>query len=182
MKYSARGTTRSPDGPTSTTDARSASSAGGVSPIGEPVPMLPPIVAPLRISRDANCGHSWSSSGTRPSSSRSASDSVSAAPSSTVSSVTVNVRSSVQPVDRDDERGADTADVDLDAPVGAARDHRRVRVLGQQRERVGEVGGPGEPARPGSGGAAGAGAAARAASASSAGGLPSAYAASRIGR
>ena len=67
-------------GPASTTDASSASSAGGASPIGEPVPRLPPRVAPLRISRDANCGNSWSSSGTRPSSSRSISDRVSAAP------------------------------------------------------------------------------------------------------
>ena len=105
-------------------------------------------MAPLRISRDANCGHSWSSSGTRPASSRSASDSVSAAPSSTVSSVDGERAQLGEPVHRDDERSADAADVDLDAPVGAARDHRRVRVLGQQRERVGEVVRPGEPAAP----------------------------------
>ena len=73
-------TSRSPSGPASTIVASSASSAGGASPMGEPVPRLPPRVAPLRISRDANCGHSWSSSGIRPSSSRSASDRVSAAP------------------------------------------------------------------------------------------------------
>ena len=58
---------------------------GGVSPIGEPVPRLPPRVAPLRISRDANCGNSSASSGTRPASPRSISDRVSAAPMSILS-------------------------------------------------------------------------------------------------
>ena len=53
-------------GEASTTVASSASSAGGRSPIGEPVPRLPPMVAPLRISREANCGNISSSSGTAP--------------------------------------------------------------------------------------------------------------------
>ena len=49
------------------------------SPIGEPVPRLPPSVAPLRISREANCGKSSASSGTWPASPRSISDRVRAA-------------------------------------------------------------------------------------------------------
>ena len=56
VKYSDSGTVRSPLVDASTSEASSASSAGGLSPIGEPVPRLPPRVAPLRISREANCG------------------------------------------------------------------------------------------------------------------------------
>ena len=37
-----------------------------MSPMGEAVPRLPPIVARLRMSGDANCGNSSASSGTRP--------------------------------------------------------------------------------------------------------------------
>ena len=65
-----------------------------MSPIGEAVPRLPPSVAPLRISRDANCGNIWSSSGTRPASLASISDRLSAAPMSMPSRPTVNSRSS----------------------------------------------------------------------------------------
>ena len=173
VKYWSNGTTRSPFGPTSTTDARSASSAGGASPIGEPVPRLPPIVAPLRISRDANCGHSASSSGTRPSSSRSASDRVSAAPISTWSSVTANVRSSVS---RSTvmTNGARTPRMLTSTPqsvqpattiasgCSASSASASARSVGRAN-RLTRVGG-----------AAGAGAATRPASASSAGGLPKA--------
>ncbi len=97
MKYSASRTSRSPRLEASTRAASSASSAGGVSPIGEAVPRLPPSVAPLRISRDANCGHNWSSSGTRnpdPPSRASISDRLSAAPMSMLSRPTVSSRSS----------------------------------------------------------------------------------------
>ena len=48
--------------------------------MGEPVPRLPPRVAPLRISLDANCGNSSASSGSLPSSRRSISLRVRAAP------------------------------------------------------------------------------------------------------
>jgi hypothetical protein len=74
--------------------ASSASSAGVVSPMGEPVPRLPPIVAPLRISREANWGKTWSSSGSRPSRRSSTSDRLSAAPISTADSVVSKPRSS----------------------------------------------------------------------------------------
>ena len=107
--------------------------------MGEPVPRFPPSVAPLRISRDANCGHSWSSSGTRPSSSRSASDRVSAAPISMLVSPDGERAQLGQPVDGHHERGAGAAQVDLDAPVRAAGDHRGVGPVGQQRQRRPEV-------------------------------------------
>ena len=145
VKYDASGTSRSPFGPARTTDDSSASNAGGASPIGEPVPRLPPKVAPLRISRDANCGNSWSSSGTRPSSSRSASDSVSAAPISTLLVVERERAQLGQPVDGDHERRTGAPDVDLHAPVRAARHHGGVGPLGQQRDGFAEVDGPGEP-------------------------------------
>ena len=112
--------------------------------MGEPVPRLPPRVAPLRISRDANCGQSWSSSGIRPSSSRSASDRVSAAPISIAVSADVERAQLGQPVHGHHERGPGAAHVHLDAPVGAPGDHGRVRPLGQQRDRLGQVGGPDE--------------------------------------
>ena len=51
-------------------------------------------MAPLRISRDANCGNNWSSSGTRPPSRVSISDRLSAAPMSMLSRPTVSSRSS----------------------------------------------------------------------------------------
>ena len=64
------------------------------------------MVAPLRISRDANCGQTWSSSGTRPASAASTSLRVSAAPIVTRPSLVETSRSSAQPVDRDDVRAA----------------------------------------------------------------------------
>ena len=57
--------------------------------------MLPPIVAPLRISREANCGQTWSSSGIRPANASSSSLSVRAAPRVATSEVTSSWRSSV---------------------------------------------------------------------------------------
>ena len=66
VKYSLNGTVRVPSAEARTTLASRASSTGGASPIGEPVPRLPPRVAPLRISREANCGNSAASSGSRP--------------------------------------------------------------------------------------------------------------------
>ena len=112
--------------------------------MGEAVPRLPPRVAPLRISRDANCGQNWSSSGIRPSSSRSASDRVSAAPISISDRADVERAQLGQLVDGHHERGPGAAQVDLDAPVGAPGDDRGVRPLGQQRDRRGQVGGPDE--------------------------------------
>ena len=67
---------------------------GTASPIGEAVPRLPPSVAPLRISLDANCGNSPDSSGTRPSSLDSISDRLSAAPRSMPLGPAENSRSS----------------------------------------------------------------------------------------
>jgi hypothetical protein len=65
-----------------------------VSPIGEAVPRLPPNVAPFRISRDANCGNSSLSSGTRSASRASISDRLSAAPMSMRSRLAENSSSS----------------------------------------------------------------------------------------
>ena len=58
-------------------------------------------------------------------------------------------RSSAAPGSRSTatRRRPPTAQVDLDAPVGAAGDDGRVGVLGEQRERLGEVGGAGEARR-----------------------------------
>ena len=65
-----------------------------MSPMGEAVPRLPPIVARLRMSGDANCGNSSASSGTRPSRRCSTSESESAAPISMLASPTSSARSS----------------------------------------------------------------------------------------
>ena len=108
------------------------------------------MVAPLRISREANSGHTRSSSGTVSPSIASTSLSVSPAPISTTS-VGREAAQLGQPVDGDDVRRAAAAQVGLDAPVGGAGDHRRVGVLGQEGERVGEVGRAGEPRHPGRG-------------------------------
>ena len=108
------------------------------------------MVAPLRISREANCGHTWASSGTVSPSIASTSLSVSPAPIST-HAVGREAAQLGQPVDRDDVRRPASAQVGLDAPVGGAGDHRRVGVLGQQGERLGEVGRAGEPRHPGRG-------------------------------
>ena len=107
--------------------------------------MLPPMVAPLRIRREANSGHTSSSSGTAPSSPLSTSDRVSAAPTRIVVA-DHELAQLGQPVDGHGVRRPGTAQVDLDAPVGRAGDDGRVGVLGQQRERLGQVGRAGEAA------------------------------------
>ena len=95
VKYSLNGTVRVPSAEARTTLASRASRTGGASPIGEPVPRLPPRVAPLRISREANCGNRAASSGRRPRPSRrSISLSVRAAPIRISSSSTDQPRSS----------------------------------------------------------------------------------------
>ena len=95
---------RSPSREASTSVASSASSAGGVSPIGEAVPRLPPIVAPLRISRDANCGNSWREQRHPPGEpSLDLGEGQRGADLDDVVGRTSNVRSSGEPVDRDDE-------------------------------------------------------------------------------
>ncbi len=106
--------------------------------------MLPPMVAPLRISREANSGHTSSSSGTAPSSPASTSDRVSAAPTRIESSSARSSRSS-------GSRSIATA--------YAAREPRRLTSTPQsvepattvasgwsreQRQRLGQVGRPGE--------------------------------------
>jgi hypothetical protein len=65
VKYALNGTVRVPSAEARTRLASRARSTGGASPIGEPVPRLPPRVAPLRISREANCGKSAASRGSR---------------------------------------------------------------------------------------------------------------------
>ena len=110
--------------------ASRASSAGAASPMGEPVARLPPIVAPLRISREANWGNSSASRGTRPSSRRSISERVSAAPISMMSCVAeVELRSSGRRSMAMTRGGAGAAEVDLDAPVGRSGDEHGVGVL-----------------------------------------------------
>ena len=81
----------------------SASSAGGLSPMGEAVPRLPPSVAPLRISRDANCGKSSSSTGTRPARRVRSRSGSARRRSSSSSAPTAELAQLLQPVDRDDQ-------------------------------------------------------------------------------
>ena len=108
------------------------------------------MVAPLRIRRDANCGQTCASSGTVSPSQRL--DLAERQPGADLDDVAGREAAQLgQPVDRDDVRRAAPAQVGLDAPVGGAGHHRRVGVLGQEGERLGEVGGPGEPGHPGGG-------------------------------
>ncbi len=158
-----------------------------MSPIGEPVPRLPPIVAPLRISRDANCGNSSASSGTAPSSRRSISVRVSAAPISIWSSPTVRPRSSAsRSIAITESARAPRRLTSTPQSVEPATTDG-VGSFAQQLQRVGQVAGPGELAAVVA--QAGRGAAARGAAAAARGervvgrrARPSAYAASRIGR
>ncbi len=96
VKYSESATSRSPSREASTTDASRASKPGGASPMGDPVPRLPPKVAPLRMSRDANCGNNVANRGIAPSSPRSISVRLNAAPRSMVSGPTVSSRNSLR--------------------------------------------------------------------------------------
>ena len=143
------------------------------------------MVAPLRISRDANCGNISASSGTRPASRRSIS--VSAQRRADPDLVRRRRRTrAARPAGRSAtiSGGREPADVDLDAEIGRAGDELRVRPLGQQRQYVGQRRRPdelGPPAHPG-GRRRRRRRVLRAASASSSAGSPSAYAASRIGR
>ena len=128
--------------------ASRASSTGGVSPIGEPVPRLPPIVAPLRIRRDANCGqhlvqqrHPALQPALDLGEGQGGAD-LERCPRSEVSSRSSGRRSMAM------ASGAPgAAEVDLDAPVGGAGDQRGVGVLREQGERLGQVGGADELAR-----------------------------------
>ena len=119
--------------------ASRASSAGGVSPIGEPVPRLPPRVAPLRISRDANCGNTSASSGTEPASPRSISVRVSAPPRSIRCRRSRGPRSSSSRSRPMVNRARAVPDVQLDAPVGGTGHQLGVGIVGQQVEGLREV-------------------------------------------
>jgi hypothetical protein len=79
---SATGTVRSPCRLTSTSEASAASSTGSPSPAGLAVPMLPPIVAALRICGEPTVRAAAASAGSSSASSRSMVVQVTAAPMS----------------------------------------------------------------------------------------------------
>ena len=132
-----------------------------MSPIGEPVPRLPPIVARLRMSGDANCGKTWSSSGTRPARRRPISVSESAAPISIEASPIVSSRSSGSRSIAIASARPPAAQVHVDAPVGASGDDHRVGLVAHEPQRLVERCGAHEPGavgvEPGRGDGAGAG-------------------------
>ncbi len=122
----------------STMSASSAISIGALSPIGEPLATLPPIVPALRIGTDAKRSHMSGSAGCRLTSALQASSSDAPAP--------IDKRAVARGVDA--LQLVDVADVDQlgqvaellvdpQADVGRAGEHARLRVLlDQRRERI----------------------------------------------
>ena len=167
------------------TPASRARRAGGVSPIGEPVPRLPPMVARLRISREANWGNICASSGMRPSRKRSASESETLAPISTNSSVKSSVsssgmRSTATTSGSRRPRMLTSTPQSVDPATSTAAGFSASRVTASSSV-AGRTNRPSGRSRS-VGTASGAGRSRRRATASSCSGEPSEYAASRIGR
>ena len=130
---------RSPAAETSTSWASSASSTGMLSPIGLAVPRLPPRVAALRMSREANCGTSDGQQRHAPV--EPTLDLGQAQRGADLEGV-VGLHQGAQlgqPVDGDGQSGPVVAQVQLDTPVGGAGQQLGLRPFREQRERLVEA-------------------------------------------
>ena len=109
--------------------------------MGEAVPRLPPSVAPLRISLEANCGNT--SVQQRHPAGQPGLDLRQAQRGAEVDVVRADgeLAQLGEPFDADGQLGPGVPDVQLDAPVGGPGHQPRVRVGGQQVQGLGQVAG-----------------------------------------